>query len=914
MKKSCNCRSIITPKPHALARFRELGTPKFQVKLFTQLILAIILFSSKYAVAAGEQEELARLFFRANNGKAGPGGIVGSVSSPYLAPVDDGRHAGIDYRSSVNNPTDGNTKAVVYSPVYGIVKATKQEWGYLVIEPLRRTDRRIHLLHLSEIYVRIGEYVAIGDKIGRTGDVPYAGYPLSGVHMHVEYRPSNYTDPAPPSASNLAAITVNPIEILADQFASDGEYHNARRIDLEPLDYLQFGDPQRRIYVKAADGTQPEIVMKSAAIDAAYGGIYYETPARIGASSSYSSFDFQPFSASNRFDHASNPYNLNYLRLGLEDNNGEKFAHRLYFHTTNLRHAVLGTSASSSDNRGKRKIAVMIHGWNPSKVSNPFKGNDSAPKQFALLAQNLVGLAAKADRDGERWPILQYDWGEDASTGGTIGLYPDGQDSDGVNDSAKNGMEAAEIAFQHGFYLGELIRHTYPDATTVVIYAHSAGSWAARSAAYYLLNECGRIKEIQITLLDPYMPANSGKLEPNYTSPLDENLMNNFAQYLKSGLPEVHGRKFRLENYYIKGRTFGTHSEFASFDINSSISGYSAGAPIVWVLTQDDHSAPIEFYAKSVPLDSWGYQPTLAAESYSGAPRAWTTSHILERRRGFQDSLMGSYFSSATREYSDDNMMNVHWARTYVNRCLSDSSVPTPVAVYVKKRSARLSLQVMNPATAWRKIDCETTRGEFASMLWSLVQRNVSSTPVNGEMQRVFLLWRSGLASGDSNKNLSNVMDYMCGTSVQSPAFTDISGTSHAQNIVEIAKRGVVSTSNTTFRPNDAITLREATVMCWRFFGGFEGRQYPFASSVPTHSILLAKLRSASLMDNRGSNQPWDPQSPQDFLDSRGRDDRPESSKLLRGEAAKLIVNLYDKAHDRFDPPDHSGLNSSGDY
>ena len=70
-----------------------------------------------------------------------------------------------------------------------------------------------------------------------------------------------------------------------------------------------------------------------------------------------------------------------------------------------------------------------------------------------------------------------------------------------------NGTEAAEISHQHGYHLGELIFRKSPGIRKIHFIAHSAGAWAARAAARYLSQASTNPPEIQITLLDPFIPA-----------------------------------------------------------------------------------------------------------------------------------------------------------------------------------------------------------------------------------------------------------------------------------------------------------------------------------------------------------------------------------------------------------------------
>lgn len=93
------------------------------------------------------------------------------------------------------------------------------------------------------------------------------------------------------------------------------------------------------------------------------------------------------------------------------------------------------------------------------------------------------------------WRVLRYRMERDTDTG-PIGTS-----------AAVHATRAAESARLHGYYLARLILAESPDVERVHLIAHSAGSWAARSALQYLTeNATAQDFKAQMTLLDAFMP------------------------------------------------------------------------------------------------------------------------------------------------------------------------------------------------------------------------------------------------------------------------------------------------------------------------------------------------------------------------------------------------------------------------
>jgi pimeloyl-ACP methyl ester carboxylesterase len=204
-----------------------------------------------------------------------------------------------------------------------------------------------------------------------------------------------------------------------------------------------------------------------------------------------------------------------------------------------------------------KKLVVLIHGWNPG--SNP----DSYTGEFASLESQLRSQLATATD----WKLLKYHWEADADTGAILDA-----NSIPIAGAVDHGTKSAEDAHQHGQHLGELLNETCPNLVSIHFIAHSAGAWAARATATYLLAHNPNVI-IQITLLDPFIPGAAGA-----NSSLTDDAMSGMALF------QDRYRIFELENYYSINVTAGTQETFSwsSSDINfrvdyiSNIPGYTA--------------------------------------------------------------------------------------------------------------------------------------------------------------------------------------------------------------------------------------------------------------------------------------------------------------------------------------------------
>jgi hypothetical protein len=186
-----------------------------------------------------------------------------------------------------------------------------------------------------------------------------------------------------------------------------------------------------------------------------------------------------------------------------------------------------------------KNLIVLIHGWNPDPDENKYEDG-----YWPMLIKSIE----KALIDYPDWKLFTYNWSADAATGppSIIGGY-------------KNGVQAAEIAHQHGQHLGELLRCKLPNLEAVHFIAHSAGTWAARSAALDLAFYTDAL--IQITLLDRFIPNKDSQLCKSRMDELDEDLIK---------LRKIRGNNkspvYYLENYY-------TTFDYTDFGCNDCTEG-----------------------------------------------------------------------------------------------------------------------------------------------------------------------------------------------------------------------------------------------------------------------------------------------------------------------------------------------------
>ncbi len=194
-------------------------------------------------------------------------------------------------------------------------------------------------------------------------------------------------------------------------------------------------------------------------------------------------------------------------------------------------------------------VLVLFHGWRENNVY------DDDKSEFCQLKNNLL-QPGKIPPD---WRVVPYAWYEDSKTGF---LWPDRNATNNSTQSvdsetievvlskdkqatksvtmiaivalsaayvsiegfehsvAANSTVAAYRAYLHGLVLGERLCANMGNGNLkkVHIIAHSAGAWGAYATMLYLRQNAKDV-ELQVTYLDPFIPANMLSLveqSPNY--------------------------------------------------------------------------------------------------------------------------------------------------------------------------------------------------------------------------------------------------------------------------------------------------------------------------------------------------------------------------------------------------------------
>ena len=304
----------------------------------------------------------------------------------------------------------------------------------------------------------------------------------------------------------------------------------------------------------------------------------------------------------------------------------------------------------------QKNLIILIHGWNPTDDKNPF----SSPT-WSNLVENLKKVV------GPEWGIVEYNWAADAATGpapsaahivdsvlGAETIVCENETQITNADGLGNGCKAAAVGHLHGYKLGELLCTICPKngVRRVHFIAHSAGTWVARNAARALLAKTANI-QVQVTLLDPFMPKESQ--QPGAV--LGTSNVSDLAKD-SNGNPWPQGKLYLLENYFVKedATGCGTEQMFAwrrsPPDINQQLDAplvvpysteytskqkqaydtdgnriqgqnlISAGKRDLTPSFQNGHGLPIQFYADSIvgankvpALQGLGWPLSMAAQS-----------------------------------------------------------------------------------------------------------------------------------------------------------------------------------------------------------------------------------------------------------------------------------------------------------
>lgn len=241
------------------------------------------------------------------------------------------------------------------------------------------------------------------------------------------------------------------------------------------------------------------------------------------------------------------------------------------------------------------KLIVLIHGANPSD-NQPYPASNGPLGDLREQIENFI-----IDNDLSGWQIIDYNWADDAKTGPVLG---------GNNHPfLESFTEAAEIAHMHGQFLGQLIQSQAPNLKKLHLIGEGSGAWAVRTAASLLAEQAQT--RIQITLLDPFMPADAEQpsaLSANLISQLDEQITNYHA----------------LENYYVaEALDFTAVNDGTRCHFDWPL-GKGYNLPIDAAFDYDNHHGPIQFYLDSVqtPRGTVGFawQRSLVFEEYYNQP------------------------------------------------------------------------------------------------------------------------------------------------------------------------------------------------------------------------------------------------------------------------------------------------------
>ena len=303
-----------------------------------------------------------------------------------------------------------------------------------------------------------------------------------------------------------------------------------------------------------------------------------------------------------------------------------------------------GTPVTTDQLQNIKKAIILIHGWNPD--SDPISCAPYASAEWTALTSSLaIALEGASD-----WRILEYHWEADADTGGLD--FP----------QMDNPISAAEIAHRHGQHLGELLAKLSPNGnlTKVHFITHSAGTWAARSAARYLTTNNTSCK-VQITLLDPFIPSHIWTAN----SALSVSIINTMPQMDGNN----SGQLYLLENYFavdalhtspstwltdsdaVFGATSGTFVWRSNRDVNLRVDRTDGTNPPYY----RSHAGPIQFYADTVLNPTLNSStPGLQSPSFQG----WTLGVGWKQSMFYNEPPAPASLSAAT---VSSTQINISW-------------------------------------------------------------------------------------------------------------------------------------------------------------------------------------------------------------------------------------------------------------
>jgi len=259
----------------------------------------------------------------------------------------------------------------------------------------------------------------------------------------------------------------------------------------------------------------------------------------------------------------------------------------------------------------EKKLIILIHGWNRGRSDNQFEEG-----VFSELALSIHSEVSCSD-----WTVLGYNWGKDAATGGTV------LESEKFGDVAEGGTRSALMGYQNGLALGHYLREKMAangQISKIHFIAHSAGTWCTYGTVKQLLNMEDDCPDIQITLLDPYLPGNTMAKNHFFDKEMIDGL-----------LTDSWGKIEVLDNYYTIDITGpGTHQKFSHENALNAYVGVDYCFPKFGYCSTHhnkpyfDHSGPITFYSDSVLQYSpseyaqqppWGWPETIRGMGWNGS-------------------------------------------------------------------------------------------------------------------------------------------------------------------------------------------------------------------------------------------------------------------------------------------------------
>ncbi|GAB5558937.1 MAG: hypothetical protein SynsKO_05840 [Synoicihabitans sp.] len=283
------------------------------------------------------------------------------------------------------------------------------------------------------------------------------------------------------------------------------------------------------------------------------------------------------------------------------------------------------------------KLIVFFHGW-----------EDSAARWTPT-----INALTSNDRLNAEWSVLQYNWTNDAATG------------------LSHPIDAAERAYQHGMLVGGKILQQVGagNLESVHFVGHSAGAWAAAAASRYI-NFNTTSTELQVTLLDPFIPA---QLPFNASHPFQaaylEDIPANCTRINRDG-------PLNAEVYW-SDDLLG----YNNYPGDSAPHGTGAATSVYWQWTQSDnsrvhqvdstpygssnwsgHDGPVRYFLASIidptnaNLTSGGWQNSLAYHDAQSVA-TYSISGKVTSREFPHDGISGVSVSTSTGKSATTDYM-----------------------------------------------------------------------------------------------------------------------------------------------------------------------------------------------------------------------------------------------------------------